>query len=147
MKRSVLNLSLPDEVVERLKNTVYWSSGWTLGEFIAAAVNKSITEIEAKRGSPFPTRDGHAMRKGPQSGLPKVQLSDLNDWIVKDQLVLTRQEQFKDIVKETLAAVMKQRGFEDMTVDVEKLLDRSDRPGVKRKNEVTSKETTYPRPV
>lgn len=58
-----LTVSLPIELVERLRDAVYWSPGLTLAWLMAQSLRLSLQEMEALRQSPFPKRT-NALRAG-----------------------------------------------------------------------------------
>ncbi len=101
--RETMNLSLPPEVANRIKNTVYWSHGWTIGEFVTAACNRVISEIEQARGNSFPDRGSHLMRKGPQGYLPRTKLLDLEDWLVAPE---NRHEAAISVLREAVSQII-----------------------------------------
>lgn len=51
-----LTVSLPGELVDRLRNAVYWSPGLTLAWLISQSLRTSLTEMESLRQGPFPKR-------------------------------------------------------------------------------------------
>lgn len=62
--RSVrLTVSLPGDLVDRLRDAVYWSPSLTLAWLIAQSLRTSLTEMESSRQSPFPKRT-KALRAG-----------------------------------------------------------------------------------
>ncbi len=115
MHRETLNLSLPNEVVSRIKNAVFWSNGWTIGEFVTAACNKTLSAIEDSRGGAFPDRNG-LMRKGPQSYLPRTQLLDLEEWLVAPE---QRHEAAISILREAVSEVLKKTAHRSDWLDKE----------------------------
>ena len=58
-----LTVSLPGELVDRLRNAVYWSPGLTLAWLIAKSLRTSLSEMESSRQGPFPRRTT-ALRAG-----------------------------------------------------------------------------------
>lgn len=58
-----LTVSLPSELVERLRDAVYWSPSLTLAWLIAQSLRISLTEMESFRHGPFPKRT-NALRAG-----------------------------------------------------------------------------------
>jgi hypothetical protein len=58
-----LTVSLPGDLVDRLRDAVYWSPGLTLAWLIAQSLRTSLTEMESLRQSPFPKRTS-ALRAG-----------------------------------------------------------------------------------
>ncbi len=51
-----ISVSLPLELVERVRNAVYWTPGLTLTEFAALALENTVSLMEVLRGSRFPQR-------------------------------------------------------------------------------------------
>lgn len=49
---------LPDELVDRLRDAVYWTPGLTLAGLAEEALTQRLAELEADRGEPFPKRKG-----------------------------------------------------------------------------------------
>ena len=58
-----LTVCLPSDLVDRLRDAVYWSPGLTLAWLIAQSLGTSLTEMESLRQSPFPKRT-KALRAG-----------------------------------------------------------------------------------
>ena len=58
-----LTVSLPSDLVDRLRDAVYWSPGLTLAWLIAQSLGTSLTEMESLRQGPFPKRT-KALRAG-----------------------------------------------------------------------------------
>jgi hypothetical protein len=58
-----LTVSLPGDLVERLRDAVYWSPSLTLAWLIAQSLRTSLTEMESFRQCPFPKR-AKALRAG-----------------------------------------------------------------------------------
>ena len=62
--RSVrLTVSLPGDLVDRLRDAVYWSPSLTLAWLIAQSLRTSLAEMESLRQGPFPKRK-NALRAG-----------------------------------------------------------------------------------
>lgn len=57
-KKERLTVKLPIEVIERVRNVVYWSPDLTLAALTEMALAAYIDALEAKRGEPFPQRQG-----------------------------------------------------------------------------------------
>ena len=51
-----LTITLPAELLDRLRNAVYWTPYLTLAGFIESAVSAKLDEFEKQHGEPFPTR-------------------------------------------------------------------------------------------
>lgn len=58
-----LTVSLPSDLVDRLRDAVYWSPSLTLAWLIARSLRISLTEMESFRQGPFPKRT-NALRAG-----------------------------------------------------------------------------------
>ncbi|NOT21663.1 MAG: hypothetical protein HOP22_02920 [Nitrospiraceae bacterium] len=58
-----LTVSLPSDLVDRLRDAVYWSPSLTLAWLIAQSLRTSLTEMESFRQCPFPKRT-KALRAG-----------------------------------------------------------------------------------
>lgn len=58
-----LTVSLPGDLVDRLRDAVYWSPSMTLAWLIARSLRTSLTEMESSRQGPFPKRT-NALRAG-----------------------------------------------------------------------------------
>ena len=58
-----LTVSLPSDLVDRLRDAVYWSPSLTLAWLIAQSLRNSLTEMESLRQSPFQKRT-KALRAG-----------------------------------------------------------------------------------
>ena len=62
--RSVrLTVRLPGDLVDRLRDAVYWSPSLTLAWLIAQSLRTSLAEMESLRQGPFPRRT-NALRAG-----------------------------------------------------------------------------------
>ncbi|MGH7232790.1 MAG: hypothetical protein ACREJU_15750 [Nitrospiraceae bacterium] len=70
-KRKRLTVYLPVHLLERLRNTVYWTRGTTVAGLLEAALIESLDQKEHQRGGPFPTRLGEL-----KGGRPKRRRSD-----------------------------------------------------------------------
>ncbi len=51
-------LQLSSELVEQLRDAVYWTPGLTLGSLAEQALREAIGGLEEERGQPFPARTG-----------------------------------------------------------------------------------------
>lgn len=58
-----LTVSLPGDLVDRLRDAVYWSPSLTLAWLIAQSLRTSLVEMESLRQCPFPKRT-NALRAG-----------------------------------------------------------------------------------
>ena len=51
-----LTVHIPVDLIDRVKNAVYWTPGLTLARLAETALGKEIEELEKKNGEPFPPR-------------------------------------------------------------------------------------------
>ena len=51
-----LTVSLPGDLVDRLRDAVYWSPDLTLAWLIARSLRASLSDLETSRQGPFPKR-------------------------------------------------------------------------------------------
>ena len=51
-----LTVTLPVPLLDRLRNTVYWTADLTLARLIEQAVAASVDRLEQQHGEPFPPR-------------------------------------------------------------------------------------------
>lgn len=56
IKKQRITLHISSDLIERIKNTVFWQPGLTLAAFCEVALEETINKIESERGSPFPQR-------------------------------------------------------------------------------------------
>lgn len=56
VERKRLTVSLPLELLERSRNTVYWTKGLTLAQLLEQALSYSLDQRERIHGQPFPKR-------------------------------------------------------------------------------------------
>lgn len=59
-----ITLHISADLVDRVKNAVYWEPGLTVAGFAEEAFTKTIEELEEERGAPFPQRKQHRLRGG-----------------------------------------------------------------------------------
>ena len=62
-----LTVSLPGDLVDRLRDAVYWSPSLTLAWLIAQSLRTSLAELESLRQGPFPKR-----KKALRAGRPRL---------------------------------------------------------------------------
>lgn len=51
-----ITVQISQDVIERLKNAVYWTPGLTLASLAEEAFSKAIDTLENEREAPFPNR-------------------------------------------------------------------------------------------
>ena len=56
VERKRLTVSLPLDLLERSRNTVYWTKGLTLAKLLEQALVRSLDQWEELNGQPFPRR-------------------------------------------------------------------------------------------
>ncbi len=59
-----ITLHISTELVDRIKNAVYWEPGLTVAGFAEEAFTDAIDTLEKERGEPFPQRKHHRLRGG-----------------------------------------------------------------------------------
>ncbi len=59
-----ITLHISTELVDRVKNAVYWEPGLTVAGFAEEAFALAIETLEKERGAPFPQRKQHRLRGG-----------------------------------------------------------------------------------
>ena len=68
VRKERMTIHLPVELIERMKNTVYWTPGLTLAELSETALARRMDELEADKGGPFPQRGGELKGGRPLKG-------------------------------------------------------------------------------
>lgn len=56
VERKRLTVSLPLDLLERSRDTVYWTKGLTLAKLLEQALTRSLDQWEELNGQPFPKR-------------------------------------------------------------------------------------------
>lgn len=59
-----ITLHISSDLVDRIKNAVYWEPGLTVAGFAEEAFKQAIVLLEGERGSPFPQRKQHRLKGG-----------------------------------------------------------------------------------
>lgn len=57
MKKQPLTVRLDVDVLDRIRNVVYWTPGLTMNSFLEEAVMDLLKATEEKKGGAFPRRD------------------------------------------------------------------------------------------
>ena len=52
-----LTVHLPVDLIDGVKNAVYWTPGLTLARLAEDALRQALADLEAARGAPFPPRE------------------------------------------------------------------------------------------
>lgn len=55
-EKSRLTINLSVDLIERVKNSVYWTPGLTMSSLSEKALIKAVDSLEKKNGEPFPHR-------------------------------------------------------------------------------------------
>jgi len=55
-RKKRLTVYVPAELIERARDAVYWTSGLTLSDLVAEALERRLAEMERERGGGFPPR-------------------------------------------------------------------------------------------
>lgn len=63
-KKERITIHLPVDLIDRVKNAVYWEPGLTLTGFAEYAFEKALTEQEELRGSAYPERKERVLKSG-----------------------------------------------------------------------------------
>lgn len=59
-----LTVQISENIIERVKNAVWWTPGLTLSEFSEKALVKFVDDLENENGGPFVVRKNEKMRSG-----------------------------------------------------------------------------------
>ncbi len=55
-KRQRMTVSLPTELLERMRDAAYWTSGTTMAGLISSAIEELLHNLESQNGGPFSPR-------------------------------------------------------------------------------------------
>lgn len=61
--REQLTVQLPTDVVDQLRDAVYWTPGLTITGFVSQCITSVVKRLETERGDRFPKRE-RALRPG-----------------------------------------------------------------------------------
>lgn len=64
VKKQRVTIHIPVDLIDRVKNAVYWEPGLTLAGFAEDALSKALEQMETERGAPFPGRKEHKLKGG-----------------------------------------------------------------------------------
>jgi hypothetical protein len=62
-ERERLTVKVPRDLIEQLRNAVYWTPGLTITGFLENCISGGVARLESERGQKFPTRE-RALRPG-----------------------------------------------------------------------------------
>jgi hypothetical protein len=63
-RKAQATFNLPVPVLERARDAVFWSPGWTMARLAERGLELAIAELENKRGGGFPPREDEALPAG-----------------------------------------------------------------------------------
>jgi len=66
-RKQRVTITLPVDLLERLRNAVYWTGHGTLARLIADALDDSVSQIEQSNGGAFPQRLAPLKRGRPRA--------------------------------------------------------------------------------
>lgn len=55
-KKQRITVQISEDVIDRIKNAVYWTAGVTLAALAEEAFSKIVDELEKSKRTPFPKR-------------------------------------------------------------------------------------------
>ncbi len=55
-KRQRMTVSLPTDLLERMRDAAYWTSGTTMAGLISSAIEDLLQNLESQNGRPFSPR-------------------------------------------------------------------------------------------
>ena len=71
-----MTITVPAEVLERLRNAVYWTPGMTIAKVVCMALTHKLDTMERVNASPFPKRSGEL-----KPGRPRMARNPVSDQI------------------------------------------------------------------
>lgn len=63
-KKERITIHLPVDLIDKVKNVVFWEPGLTLTGFAEYAFDRALQEQEEKRGKPYPERQERNLKSG-----------------------------------------------------------------------------------
>lgn len=64
VKKQRVTIHIPEDLIDKVKNAVYWEPGLTLAGFAEMALAKALEDLELERGAPFPNRRDRQLKGG-----------------------------------------------------------------------------------
>jgi len=55
-KTGIITVYIPNSLIDKVKNIVYWTPGLTIASFANSAIKKAVDDLEEERGEFFPER-------------------------------------------------------------------------------------------
>ena len=72
VRKQRVTITLPVDLLERLRNAVYWTGHGTLARLIADALDDAVTQMEEANGGTFPLRLAPLKRGRPRHTPPST---------------------------------------------------------------------------
>ena len=63
-RKQRITIHLPIDLIEKIKNVVFWEPGFTLTAFAQDAFEKAVAELEKERGEPYKERSARSLKGG-----------------------------------------------------------------------------------
>jgi len=63
-KKERITIHLTSDLIDKVKNVVFWEPGLTLTGFAEYALEKALQEMEEKRGEKYPEREERTLKSG-----------------------------------------------------------------------------------
>jgi hypothetical protein len=67
-KRQRMTVSLPTDLLERIRDAAYWTSGTTMAGLISSALENHLHNLESRNGHPFSPRLQNLKPGRPRTG-------------------------------------------------------------------------------
>jgi hypothetical protein len=64
VKKQRITMHLPIDLIEKIKNVVFWEPGLTLTAFAQDAFEHAVAKLEKKRGESYPERKERSLKGG-----------------------------------------------------------------------------------
>lgn len=64
IKKERITLHISSDIINKIKNVVYWEPGLTMAAFAELALYKALNDLEQERGESYPERKTHNLRLG-----------------------------------------------------------------------------------
>ena len=63
-KKQRVTIYVSNDLIERVRDAVYWEPSFTLAEFAELAFTQALKDLEQKKGQPYPSRKTHRLKSG-----------------------------------------------------------------------------------
>lgn len=71
-RKQRVTITMPIEILERLRDAVYWTPGMTIAALVSIALTKRLDDMERVNESPFPKRVGELKPGRPRNPRNRV---------------------------------------------------------------------------